>query len=190
MAEPKQEKKQEKPKAEKAKEAEKSEKKHRPETEFHDTLVRIFGYDIPGSKNLFSGLTRIKGISWAISNAICLNLNFPKSKKISELSKDEIAKIESFLTNTKVPDFMKNRRFDPETGKTSHLIGSDLDVSRDFDIKRMRKMKSYKGIRHAARLPVRGQRTRSHFRMKKSAGTGIKRKAPSASAAPAAGAKK
>ena len=59
---------------------------------------------------------------------------------------------------------MKNRRSDPETGVTSHLYGSDLDMKKEFDIKRMKKIKSYKGIRHTMKLPVRGQRTRSHFR--------------------------
>jgi small subunit ribosomal protein S13 len=131
-----------------------------------ETLIRIFGYDIPGSKNLYVGLTRIKGVSWALSNAILLKLNYPRSKKVSELTKDEIQKIETTLKAMPVPDFMKNRRSDYETGKTSHILASDLDVQRDFDIKRMKKIRSYKGIRHAMKLPVRGQRTRSHFRAK------------------------
>ena len=38
--------------------------------------------------------------------------------------------------------------------------------TKEFDIKRMKKMRSYKGIRHASGLPVRGQRTKSHFRKK------------------------
>ena len=59
---------------------------------------------------------------------------------------------------------MKNRRLDIETGKTSHLYGADLEITKEFDIKRLKKIKSYKGIRHSFRLPVRGQRTKSHFR--------------------------
>jgi small subunit ribosomal protein S13 len=39
-----------------------------------------------------------------------------------------------------------------------------LDLSRDFDIRRMKKIRSYKGWRHATGQPVRGQRTKSHFR--------------------------
>lgn len=191
MAE-KQEKKQEKPKQEKAQSKEKEVKK-RPEQDSYESLVRILGFDLPGTKNIYVGLTRIKGVSWAISNAACIKLGFPKSKKISELSKDEIAKIESFLKEMPVPNFLKNRRLDPETGKTSHKLTTDLEIIRDFDIKRMKKMRSYKGIRHAAKLPVRGQRTRSHFRVKKGTSTGIKRKVPAAGAVaakPAAGAKK
>ena len=120
-------------------------------------------------------MTRIKGISWAISNALCIKLNIPKSKKISELSKDDIHKIEHFLKNLEIPDFLKNRRLDPETGLTKHYFGSDLDIKKEFDIKRLREIKSYRGIRHASKLPVRGQRTRSHFRTKGKT-MGVKRK--------------
>lgn len=148
--------------------------KGRPEEEDNEILVRIMGYDIPGSKQVFIGLTRIKGISWAISNAVCNKLSIPNSKRIVELTKPEIAKIEDTIKNLEVPDFLKNRRSDPETGKTEHLFGVDLDMRREFDIKRMKEMKSYKGVRHASRLPVRGQRTRSHFRTK-SAASGMKK---------------
>ncbi|MEK6893452.1 MAG: 30S ribosomal protein S13 [Nanoarchaeota archaeon] len=140
-----------------------------------ETLVRIMGCDIPGSKNIYSGLTRIKGISWAISNAVCLKLNFPRTKKITALNKEEIVKIEKFLKELPLPDFLKNRRKDIENGETKHYFGSDLDIKREFDIKRLKEIKSYRGIRHAAKLPVRGQRTRSHFR-KKGIAMGVKRK--------------
>lgn len=141
-----------------------------------ETLVRILGHDIPGSKNIYLGLTYIKGISWAVSNAVCVKLNMPKSKKIIDLSKEEIQIIESFLKELPIPEFLKNRRFDPETGETNHYFGTDLDMKKEFDIKRLIKMKSYKGIRHTSGQPVRGQRTRAHFRNRKNKKTsGIKK---------------
>jgi len=143
--------------------------------EEHELLVRVMGQDIPGSRNLYAGLTRIKGISWTISNATCLKLGFPKNKKISELSKADILKIETFLKSLPVLDFLKNRRSDPETGQTGHFFGNDLDMKRDFDVKRLREMKSYRGVRHALKQPSRGQRTRSHFRTKGRA-MGVKKK--------------
>ena len=174
MAE-KEQKTEEKPKQKKPEKVEKVERKKPDEREEYESLVRIFGYDIPGSKNLYTGLTRIKGISWTISNAICIKLGFPKSKRISELSKQEIQKIEQFLDDIKIYDFLKNRRTDIETGQTAHYYGTDLDMKRDFDIKRLREIKSYRGIRHALKQPVRGQRTRSHFR-KKGRAMGVKKK--------------
>ena len=154
-SEQKQEKKQKEPKPEKPKYVQEDD---------HEELIRIMGYDIPGSKNIYTGLTKIKGVSWSVSNAICKALNLPRSKKILDLSPKDIENIEESLKNLSMPNFMKNRRADIETGETSHFYGIDLDFKKDFDIKRMKKTKSYKGIRHIAKLPVRGQRTKSHFR--------------------------
>ena len=70
--------------------------------EEHEVLVRISGHDMPGSKSLLIGLTKIKGVSWAVSNAACISLKMPKSKKVSELSKPDIEKIESFLKNADI----------------------------------------------------------------------------------------
>jgi len=151
------------------------EKKAYEREELGESLIRILGYDVPGSRNIYTGLTRIKGVSWVISNAICVHLNIPRTKKIAELSKEEIAKIEEALKNLQLPDFLKNRQSDPETGTTNHYFGSDLDMKKDFDIRRLKKIKSYKGVRHTANLPVRGQRTRSNFRSKGKA-VGVRRK--------------
>ena len=147
----------------------------RPEEDRSETLVRIFGYDIPGSRPLYVGLTRIKGISWALANVLCIKLQLDRMKKIQELSKDEIKQIETYLPKMDLPLYMRNRPTDPETGESGHFLGSDLEIKRDFDIKRLKEMKAYRGARHAAKQPVRGQRTRSHFR-KKSMAAGMKKK--------------
>jgi len=142
------------------------EKKERPEPkeEREVRLIRILSKDLPGDKKIYSGLTHIKGISWVFSNAVCKKLNINKNKRIEELSKQEIEKIEEFIKHPDVPSYLKNRRRDLDTGKDRHLHGADLDLQKEFDIKKLKKIKSYKGSRHAAGLPVRGQRTKSHFR--------------------------
>lgn len=153
--------------------------KKRPEEIQYESLVRIYGYDMPGTKSIYVGLTKIKGISWSIANIILTKMGMDRSIKVSDLSKDQIAKIEATLDklDSQIPNFMKNRRNDPETGKTEHLIGTDLDMRKDFDIKKLKKIKSYVGIRHSLKQPVRGQRTRSHFRAKGRAVIASKRKA-------------
>jgi len=133
-------------------------------------LVRILSTDIPGDKRVLAGLTRIKGISWTFSNAVCSALKIDKNKKIKDLTKEEISKISSFMARPKLPEFILNRRKDIETGENKHLIGSDLSLQREFDIKRLKKIKCYRGLRHSQGQPVRGQRTRSHFRSNKSVG--------------------
>ena len=144
--------------------AEEEKKKYQKKEEDNVSLIRILGKDIRGDKQLFAGLTQIKGISWAFANATCKILGLDKTKKIQDVVPEEMAKIEEFIKNPQIPGFMKNRQNDFEDGEDKHLSGADLKLRGEFDIKRLKKIKSYKGIRHSANLPVRGQRTKSNFR--------------------------
>lgn len=149
-----------------------------PEAEkHHEKIIRILATDIEGGMKVYPALTKVKGISWSFANAICNKLNIDKRKKISALTEDEVKRITEFAKNPTLPMFILNRKKDFETGNDRHLIGVELDMRKDFDIKRMKKIKSYKGIRHMAGQPVRGQRTKAHFRTKKTKGVGIKKKA-------------
>lgn len=131
-----------------------------------ESLVRVLSTDLPGNKKIFIGLTRIKGVSFSFANAACRILKIDKNRKISELTKPEIDKLSEFIKNPVMPEFLLNRRKDRESGKSTHVIGGDLDMQKEFDIKRLKKIRSYKGWRHALGQPVRGQRTKSHFRKK------------------------
>lgn len=148
----------------------------KPEERIYEKIIRIMQTDIDGGKQIYVGLTKIKGVSWSLANAICNKLGLNKKKKISSLSNEEIKKIEEFIQNPQVPGFLMNRRKDLDSGKDMHVLGSDLDLRKEFDIKRLKKIKSYKGLRHALGQPVRGQRTRSHFR-KKGKSVGVIKKA-------------
>lgn len=158
---------------------EKTEQKqhHKPaEEKYEERLVRIMAEDIEGKMKLYAGLTKIKGVSWAISNAVCHSLKLDKNKPIGSLSQDEIKKISEFIKSPKIPLYLLNKRKEFETGHDKHLSGNDLDMQTEFDIKRLKKIKSYRGMRHAAGQPVRGQRTKSHFRKNRPRGGGIKKK--------------
>lgn len=140
-------------------------------------VLRILSKDIEGGMSIYSGLTKIKGISWSMSNAICKKLGIDKKRKIGTLTAEEIKKITDFVKeNPDLPKHLKNRRKDFETGENMHLIGADLELKQEFDIKRLKNIKSYRGYRHVAGLPTRGQRTRSNFRKNRSKGAGIKKK--------------
>ena len=140
-------------------------------------VVRILASDIPGNKSVYAGLTKIKGVSWSFSNSICNKLGIDKNRKIGELSEKEIKDIAEFIKNPQVPEFVLNRRKDFETGKNAHLIGTDLELKKEFDIKRLKKIRSYRGLRHATGQPTRGQRTKAHFRKNKTVGVTGKKKA-------------
>jgi len=143
---------------------EKQEKKQLMPKKREEELVRIMVTDIPAETNVFHGLTRIKGVSWSFSNAICHSLGLEKNRKIKDLNESEIGKIEKAIKNPNVPVWLLNRRKDYSTGEDKHLIAADLDFQKEMDVRRLKKIHSYKGLRHALGLPVRGQRTRAHFR--------------------------
>ena len=141
-----------------------------------ERIVRILSKDIEGKMKVYAGLTKIKGISWGVSNAVCKILKIEKERLIGSLTEQEIEKISKFVKNPEFPKFLYNRSRDFETGENQYLVGSDLELKKEFDIKRLKKIKSYRGIRHAAGLPVRGQRTRSNFRKNRKKAGGIKKK--------------
>jgi small subunit ribosomal protein S13 len=139
-------------------------------------LIRILSTDISGDLRVYVGLTKIKGISWAMANAICKKLSLDKRKKVGDLDAKEIEKISAFIKNPDVPKMLFNRKADPESGEDKHLTVTDLDLQKEFDIKRLKKIKSYRGFRHLHGQPTRGQSTRSHFRSNRKKGVGIKNK--------------
>lgn len=139
-------------------------------------IIRILSKDIEGNMRVYAGLTKIKGISWGMSNAVCKVMKIDRNRRIDSLTPDEIAKIIEFMKNPKIPEYLKNRRQDFETGENKHLVGSDLELRKEFDIKRLKKIRSYRGLRHSVGLPSRGQRTKSHFRTHRARGVGIKKK--------------
>lgn len=137
--------------------------------------VRIANTDLQGKKALIYALSNIKGIGYPFANAICNILSLDKNQKMGLLGEKDIKKIEDTIKEKeKFPIWMLNRRKDIETGKNEHVITSSLKFTQEVDIKRKKKTRSYQGIRHANNLPVRGQRTRVHFR--KGSAIGVQKK--------------
>ncbi|MAG91410.1 30S ribosomal protein S13 [Candidatus Woesearchaeota archaeon] len=142
-------------------------------------FVRIANTDLNGNKPIFQSLTKIKGISFMFSNAICRTAGIETTKKTGYLTDNEAAKIDDIIKDPlkfKLPSWLLNRKRDPENNLDKHLIGPTLTFTQDNDIKMMKKIKSYKGVRHSFGQPVRGQRTRSNFRRNKGKVLGVKRK--------------
>lgn len=143
-------------------------------------LVRIVNTDLDGNKQIATALRKIKGIGCQFANAVCFLANVNKAKKTGYLSDDEMKKLDDVIKNPDkygMPVWMFNRQKNYEDAANMHLILADLDFTKDNDIKRMKKIKCYRGMRHAFGLPVRGQRTKSNFRKSKGKVLGVKRKA-------------
>jgi small subunit ribosomal protein S13 len=161
------------PKAEGIKET----KKKKAEKDDFRYIVRIADTDIDGEKTLARGLTSIKGIGMHMSTLIIDTTGLDRNLKMGKLSDKQIEKIQESLekvTNT-APSWMLNHRNDIETGKDIHLIGSEIDMRLRDEINIMKKIRSYKGIRHERGLTVRGQRTRGNNRRGLALGVSKKR---------------
>ena len=111
-------------------------------------MARIAGVNIPQNKLVKVGLTYIYGIGVKFSDDICKSLSIPNSKRVNELTDEEILKIREYIDK-------------------NFTVEGDLRRDKSFSIKRLIDFASYRGLRHKKKLPVRGQRTRCNARTRK-----------------------
>ncbi len=139
-------------------------------------LVRIVNTDLDGKLNVITALAGIKGVNDRLSRVIATHAKLPLTERIGDLSDEQIDALVQSLESVEdyIPTWMLNRRMDPDTGDDIHLIGSEITLTLEQDINNLKKIKSWKGERHARNLPVRGQRTKSNGRT--GATVGVQRK--------------
>ncbi len=106
--------------------------------------MRILGITVPNEKRLEIGLTCLYGIGISSARKILDQVGIDRGKKAKDLTPDEENKIR--LLVEKIP------------------IEGNLKRETAANIKRLKDIKSYRGIRHMKRLPVRGQRTKTNSR--------------------------
>ena len=111
-------------------------------------MARIAGVNIPQNKLVHIGLTYIYGIGNRFSKQICTELDIPKSKRVNDLTDDQILKIREYI----------DQKF---------TVEGDLRRETSLSIKRLIDLATYRGSRHRKKLPVRGQRTRCNSRTRK-----------------------
>ena len=111
-------------------------------------MARIAGVNIPQNKIVEVGLTYIHGIGQKFSKQICKQLDIPKSKRVNELTDDQILKIREYIDK-------------------NFTVEGDLRRELSLNIKRLIDLACYRGSRHRKKLPVRGQRTRCNARTRK-----------------------
>ena len=120
--------------------------------------MRILGITLPDEKRMEIALTAIFGIGRSRAHTILKEAGVEFGKKAKELSMDEENKVRSVI----------------EAG--GFKIEGDLKREVSGNIKRLKDIKSYRGSRHAKRLPARGQRTKTNARtlkgVKKTMGSG------------------
>lgn len=111
-------------------------------------MARISGVNIPTNKRTCIALTYIFGIGPKRAMDICEKTSIEKSKRINQLSDEEISKIREFIDN-------------------NYVLEGDLRREVAMNIKRFNDLGCYRGLRHRKKLPVRGQRTHTNARTRK-----------------------
>ena len=110
-------------------------------------MARIAGVDLPRDKRVEVALTYIYGIGRPKSNMILEETNVNPDTKVKDLTEAEVADIRAFINTIPVKGDLRR------------------DVS--LNIKRLREINCYRGIRHRRGLPVRGQQTKTNARTRK-----------------------
>ena len=111
-------------------------------------MARIAGVNIPQNKIVQIGLTYIYGIGDKFSKQICNALEIPNSKRVNELTDEQILKIREYIDK-------------------NFIVEGDLRRENSLNIKRLIDLATYRGSRHRKKLPARGQRTRCNARTRK-----------------------
>ncbi|SVA75648.1 uncharacterized protein METZ01_LOCUS128502 [marine metagenome] len=110
-------------------------------------MARIAGINIPTDKHIVIGLQSIFGIGQTRSKLICETLKLDPSTKVSELTEDQLESI--------------------RVAVSKYEVEGDLRREVAMNIKRLRDLGCYRGIRHRKSLPLRGQRTKTNARTRK-----------------------
>ncbi len=110
-------------------------------------MARIAGINIPTHKHIVIGLQSIFGIGDTRAKAICATLKLDPTTKVSEISEDQLEDIRAEVA-----------KFEVE---------GDLRRQVAMDIKRLKDLGCYRGVRHRKALPLRGQRTKTNARTRK-----------------------
>lgn len=110
-------------------------------------MIRVAGVILPPKKHIRIALLSVFGIGLTRSLQICKSIGLDPSTKVSELTDQIIKSIQQAVS-----DFQ---------------VEGDLRRKISMDIKRLKDIKCYRGLRHRRRLPVRGQRTKTNARTAK-----------------------
>jgi small subunit ribosomal protein S13 len=122
-------------------------------------MARVAGVEIPNEKKLWVSLMEIYGIGEQKAKKLCEETKVDKNILVKDMTEQELDAVRKYI-------------------ESNYKVEGELRQSVFRDIKRMKDIRSYRGVRHKLGLPVRGQRTRHNARTRKGKGKpvgGLKR---------------
>lgn len=111
-------------------------------------MARILGVNIPDNKRVEIALTYIYGIGRFAASSILKKVNINPDRKTKDLSGKEIEQIKNII-------------------EKEHKTEGDLRMEVSQNIKRLKEINCWRGLRHSKKLPARGQRTKTNARTKR-----------------------
>ena len=111
-------------------------------------MARIAGVNIPNEKRVEIGLTYIYGIGRVRSNQILAATGINPDTRVKDLTENDVASIRKYID-------------------ANYTVEGELRRDVAMDIKRLKEIRCYRGLRHIANLPVRGQSTKTNARTRK-----------------------
>lgn len=112
-------------------------------------MYRIAGVNIPPNKHIIIALTAIYGVGRSLAKKICELTGINPQSKAKDLTNEQVEQIREELSSGK------------------YTLEGDLRRKISTDIKRLKDIGCYRGVRHRRGLPVRGQRTKTNARTRK-----------------------
>lgn len=117
-------------------------------------MARVAGVEISNDKKLWVSLMEIYGIGEQKSEQLCEDTKIDKKILVKDMTENELDLVRKYI-------------------ETNYKVEGELRQGIFRDIKRMKDIRSYRGIRHKLGLPVRGQRTRHNARTRKGRGKAV-----------------
>ena len=112
-------------------------------------MARIVGVDIPRNKKIAFSLCYIHGIGLSTALKICEKAKVDTAKRVQELTEKQVSKIREIISSLEIN------------------VEGELRAFNAMNIKRLKDVGAYKGIRHRRGLPANGQRTKTNSRTRK-----------------------
>ena len=112
-------------------------------------MARIVGVDIPRNKKIAYSLCYIHGIGMSTALEICKTAKIDTEKRVQELSEKQISSIREIISSSEMN------------------VEGELRSFNAMNIKRLKDVGAYRGLRHRRGLPANGQRTKTNARTRK-----------------------
>lgn len=140
-------------------------------------FVRIGQTDLDGTKSVERALSEMNGIGQRTARIIANNVGVDRRETLGRLDDDTIDGLIEEVTGfaDRNPAWLTNHRRGYFDGKSTHVIGNDLEMVRRQDINRLQMVNTYRGVRHQRGQKVRGQRTKSTGRTEGTVGVNVER---------------